>query len=115
MVDDFTMDNQKYQYIMDAVGQSTFSRCRPLLHPHGIYTSSGGRLEILYLPLLTRVWGGKRVVFANSNRYKRKLEFYQQSAKKGSFILLSTDDTRSTKLSMHSTMWLQDKKTAMLY
>lgn len=38
--DDFTNDKDKYDYIFDAVGKSTFGKCKPLLKEKGIYISS---------------------------------------------------------------------------
>jgi NADPH:quinone reductase-like Zn-dependent oxidoreductase len=38
--DDFTEDNQKYKYIFDAVGKSSFAKCKHLLETDGIYISS---------------------------------------------------------------------------
>jgi NADPH:quinone reductase-like Zn-dependent oxidoreductase len=63
---DFTEDDQRYDVVCDAVGKSTFGRCRHLLKPRGIYTTSDGRpwLQYLALLLVTPLLGGKRVVFA---------------------------------------------------
>src|SRR5262249_52249369 len=38
---DFTTDDQKYDVVRDAVGKSTFGRCRRLLKPAGIYAHDG--------------------------------------------------------------------------
>ncbi|HKF19305.1 MAG TPA: zinc-binding dehydrogenase [Candidatus Dormibacteraeota bacterium] len=37
---DFTKDDQEYDVVLDAVGKSTFGRCRRLLKSHGIYVST---------------------------------------------------------------------------
>ncbi|WP_198413888.1 zinc-binding dehydrogenase [Cryobacterium algoritolerans] len=39
-VEDFTGDTQVYDVVLDAVGTSSFGRCRPLLNPGGIYLST---------------------------------------------------------------------------
>jgi NADPH:quinone reductase-like Zn-dependent oxidoreductase len=39
-VEDFTKDEHTYDVVLDAVGKSSFSRCRRLLKPRGIYLSS---------------------------------------------------------------------------
>jgi NADPH:quinone reductase-like Zn-dependent oxidoreductase len=64
--EDFTRDDQRYDVICDAVGKSTFGRCRRLLKPRGIYTTSDGRpwLPYLVLLLVTPLLPGKKVVFA---------------------------------------------------
>ncbi|GIH99964.1 NADPH:quinone oxidoreductase [Planobispora takensis] len=62
---DFTKDEQEYDVVIDAVGKSTFGRCRRLLRPRGIYVSSelGPLAQNLFLVLLTPVLRGRRVVF----------------------------------------------------
>ncbi|MEQ8469845.1 MAG: NAD(P)-dependent alcohol dehydrogenase [Marinoscillum sp.] len=38
--EDFTDDDETYDYIFDAVGKSTFGKCKPLLKKNGVYISS---------------------------------------------------------------------------
>ncbi len=38
--EDFTKDDQKYDFIFDTVGKSSFAKCKPLLKPGGAYISS---------------------------------------------------------------------------
>jgi NADPH:quinone reductase-like Zn-dependent oxidoreductase len=84
MKEDFTQDDQKYHFIMDAVGKSSFSNCKSLLYPHGIYTSSGGA-ENFYLPLITRLGGNKRVVFGMPTDIKGGLTFIRSLLEKKQF------------------------------
>lgn len=62
---DFTADDRGYDVVLDAVGKSTFGRCRRLLKPAGIYVSTdlGPLGQNVILPLVTRLFGGKRVIF----------------------------------------------------
>jgi NADPH:quinone reductase-like Zn-dependent oxidoreductase len=62
---DFTADERRYDAVLDAVGKSTFGRCRRLLKPGGVYVSSdlGPWAQNLFLPLVTRLARGKRVRF----------------------------------------------------
>jgi NADPH:quinone reductase-like Zn-dependent oxidoreductase len=64
--EDFTNDEQTYDAVLDAVGKSTFGRCKRLLKPGGIYLSSelGARAQNPMLALITPLFGGKRVMFA---------------------------------------------------
>jgi NADPH:quinone reductase-like Zn-dependent oxidoreductase len=64
--EDFTRDSQAYDVVLDAVGKSSFGRCRRLLKPRGIYLSSdlGPLSQNPFLALVTPLFGGKRVVFA---------------------------------------------------
>ena len=63
--EDFTKTNETYNYIFDTVGKSTFAECKPLLASGGAYISSelGPYLQNLYLPLITKFFGSKKVIF----------------------------------------------------
>lgn len=75
--EDFTQDTERYHVVIDAVGKSTFSKCKPLLLSNGIYISSelGPNAQNLYLPLITKLKGGKRVVFPLPIGCKRSILF----------------------------------------
>jgi len=66
---DFTDDERQYDIVFDAVGRSSFGRCRRLLKPGGIYVSSelGPWLQNAILSLVTPIAGRsfdrKKVVF----------------------------------------------------
>jgi NADPH:quinone reductase-like Zn-dependent oxidoreductase len=64
--DDFTRDTQTYDLVLDAVGKSSFARCRRLLRPRGIYLSSdlGPLSQNPVMALVTPLFGGRRVMFA---------------------------------------------------
>jgi NADPH:quinone reductase-like Zn-dependent oxidoreductase len=64
--EDFTKDTERYDYVFDAVGKSSFAKCKHLLKPKGIYTSAGGA-ENLLLVLITPLFGGRKVVFKTFN------------------------------------------------
>ena len=59
---DFTKDDEQYDYVIDAIGKSTFVKCKRLLNKKGKYLPSNG-LENLFLVPVTRLLGGKRVLF----------------------------------------------------
>lgn len=63
--DDFTRDGDTYDAVFDAVGTSTFGRCRRLLTPRGVYLSAdlGPLAQNLFLPVLTRFSRGRSVRF----------------------------------------------------
>jgi NADPH:quinone reductase-like Zn-dependent oxidoreductase len=52
---DFTKDDQKYDFVFDTVGKSSFFKCKHLLQPGGIYISSdlGYLAQNIFLPLIT--------------------------------------------------------------
>ena len=62
---DFTSDEQAYDVVFDAVGKSSFGRCKQLLKPGGIYLSSdlGPLSQNPLLALITPLLGGKKVMF----------------------------------------------------
>jgi NADPH:quinone reductase-like Zn-dependent oxidoreductase len=63
--DDFTNDNEQYDFIFDAVGKSTFFKIKHLLQPNGIYISSelGPNWQNIWLAMLTPIFSKKKVVF----------------------------------------------------
>jgi NADPH:quinone reductase-like Zn-dependent oxidoreductase len=63
--ENFTDDTASYDYVFDAVGKSTFGRCRHLLKPGGAYMSSelGPGWQNIVLPMITRMFGRRRVIF----------------------------------------------------
>lgn len=65
-VEDFTQDGQTYDAVFDAVGKSSFGRCRRLLEPRGVYmaTDLGTGGQNPFLALVTPLLPGKSVLFA---------------------------------------------------
>lgn len=73
---DFTRDTQRYDLVLDAVGKSTFRRCKRLLKPKGAYSSTDfgpiARSAPFIIPMfigrllrsrLTRMIGRRRLLF----------------------------------------------------
>ncbi len=62
--EDFTNDHEKYDCIFDAVGKSTFGKCKPLLKDAGVYISSelGPYCQNIFYPLLTAL-SNQKVIF----------------------------------------------------
>ena len=85
--EDFTKDNDKYDYVFDAVGKSSFGLCKQLLLPKGIYISSelGPHNENLYLPLMTSLLGGKKVIFPMPLDIKASMELMNHLVEIGHF------------------------------
>jgi NADPH:quinone reductase-like Zn-dependent oxidoreductase len=80
--EDFTKDNEQYDFVIDAVGKSSFAKCRSLLKKNGIYAPSGG-FENLFLVLINPLLGGKKVLFPKDN--KGNLGFIKEQIENGSF------------------------------
>ena len=83
--EDFTKDKERYNYVFDAVGKSSFYACKVLLKEKGIYSSSGGRLVDLLPTLTTPLLGGKRVLFVPPNDVKGGLSFIKDLIERGKF------------------------------
>ena len=75
--EDFTKDHEKYNFVFDAVGKSTFSKCKPLLQKGGVYISSelGPGAQNPFLALSTFFFGDKKVKFPLPTDIKRSISF----------------------------------------
>jgi NADPH:quinone reductase-like Zn-dependent oxidoreductase len=82
--DDFTKHTDSYDFVFDAVGKSSFSRCKPLLKKNGIYTSTDGFINI-FLAIITPLFGGKKVVFTPPKNVKTGISFIKGLVEQGSF------------------------------
>ncbi len=77
--EDFTKDKEKYDFVFDTVGKSSFFKCRYLLKPGGIYISSdlGYMAQNIFLPLITPVIKpmikNKKTIFPLPTNIKRSL------------------------------------------
>ncbi len=78
--EDFTQDDDQYDFVFDAVGKSTFGRCRSLLKLGGIYISSelGPGAQNPFLALVTPLMGGKKVKFPVPLNIPRSLNFISE-------------------------------------
>ena len=81
---DFTKDEERYDYVIDAVDKTGFLKCKPLMKENGIYTSSGG-FEYLAWSLITKITGGKKVLFIPPKDIQSNLEFIRKRIEEGSF------------------------------
>jgi len=82
--EDFTKDNELYDFVFDAVGKSSFVKCKKLLKEKGLYTSSNGAINLLWL-LVTPLLGGKKVTFFYPKNIATELNFVKELILKGSF------------------------------
>jgi NADPH:quinone reductase-like Zn-dependent oxidoreductase len=85
--DDFTKDEQRYDVVLDAVGKSSFGRCKRLLKPRGIYLSSdlGPLAQNLILPLITPLLGGRKVMFPTARQDRETLRHFKELIESGKF------------------------------
>jgi NADPH:quinone reductase-like Zn-dependent oxidoreductase len=52
---DFTKTAEKFKFVFDTVGKSTFAKCKPILEPFGIYISSelGPKIQNVFYSIFT--------------------------------------------------------------
>lgn len=84
---DFTQTNDKFDFIFDAVGKSSFGQCKPLLAPKGVYISTefGKNGENIPLALFTPLFGGKKLLFPLPTINKKDVEFLKELVQNGEF------------------------------
>ncbi|MFC1780751.1 NAD(P)-dependent alcohol dehydrogenase [Planctomycetota bacterium] len=89
--EDFTKDNQKYNFVFDTVGKSSFAKCKSILQPGGVYISSdlGFMAQNIFLPLITPIIkpmiGNKKTVFPIPKDSKGSVLLIKKLIKKGKF------------------------------
>ena len=84
--EDFTQIDGSYDFIFDAVGKSTFGKCKKMLKENGIYTSSelGPFAQNIYLPLLTSMLN-KKVYFPIPLSFKKTIPYISDQLRTGVF------------------------------
>lgn len=77
---DFTTLNTRFDVVFDAVGKSSFGKCKPLLKARGIYISTelGYLSQNPFLALITPLLGGKKVLFPIPSISKKDVEFLKE-------------------------------------
>lgn len=81
---DFTKDDEQYDFVLDGVGKTTFTKCKKLLKKKGIFSSSNGTINLLWV-LITPLFGGKKVAFPGGTTIAAGLHFIKDLVEKGSF------------------------------
>ncbi len=82
--EDFTKDTERYDIVFDAVGKSSFFKCKRILKKRGLYTSSNGAINLLLI-MITPLFGGKKVVFPFPKSVTAEHNFIKDLIVKGLF------------------------------
>jgi NADPH:quinone reductase-like Zn-dependent oxidoreductase len=85
--EDFTKDDQRYDVVLDSVGKTSFSQCKRLLKPRGIYISSelGPLAQNPLLALIAPLHGGKKVMFPIPKHDQPMMRHFRKLIESGEF------------------------------
>ena len=92
--EDFTKNGKLYDVVIDAVGKSSFFRCKKILKPGGAYFSTelGFFAQNVFLALLTPIFGilpgwqkGKKVKFPIPKDSKEDIVFFKELIEAGKY------------------------------
>ncbi len=89
--EDFTKDDQKYNFVFDAVGKSSFFKCKRLLQPGGVYISSdlGYMAQNVFLlfitPIIKPMIGNKKTIFPIPTDIRRSILLIKKLIEEGKF------------------------------
>jgi NADPH:quinone reductase-like Zn-dependent oxidoreductase len=86
--EDFTNDNEKYDYIFDTVGKSTFGKCKPLLKEKGVYISSelGPYSQNLFFAIFTSGRSSRKVIFPVPYNIQKTILYIHDFLKSGKYV-----------------------------
>lgn len=84
---DFTKINTRFDVVFDAVGKSSFGKCKPILKKGGIYMSTelGYLSQNPFLAIFTPLLGGKKVLFPIPTITRKDIEFLKEQVETKKF------------------------------
>lgn len=87
VAEDFTKDDQTYDVVLDSVGKSSFTQCRRLLKPRGIFVSSelGRGGSNVFWTLVTPLLRGKKVKFPIPKQTAETVNYFKDLMESGEF------------------------------
>lgn len=82
---DYTQTSNRYHFVFDAVGKTSFGTCKPVLTENGIYISTelGKNSENVFLALISPFSKGKKVLFPIPTSNKDDVEFLKSLGERG--------------------------------
>jgi len=85
--EDFTNINHIFDVVFDAVGKSSFRKCKPLLEKRGIYMSTelGNMSQNPFLAIITPLFGDKKVLFPLPTINKEDVVFLKELVETGNY------------------------------
>jgi len=80
---DFTKANNKYDIILDAVAKNTFSNCKKILNPRGIFISTRIGPYLLLKIFLTSIYGSRKAKTTRVNSNIKDLDTLRELVEAG--------------------------------
>ena len=86
-VEDFTQIDESFDFVLDAVGKTSFFRCRPLLKPEGVFaaTDLGPWWQNVILAIWSSLTESGRVIFPTPRSSQSFIEFLKDRIQAGEF------------------------------
>lgn len=85
--EDFTCSDESFDFVLDAVGKTSYFQCRPLLKPNGVFaaTDLGRWWQNVTLALWFSLTGSGRVVFPTPHSSRQLVGFLKDRIERGEF------------------------------
>jgi NADPH:quinone reductase-like Zn-dependent oxidoreductase len=81
--EDFTKTDERYDFVFNVVGKTTFSQCKGILKPRGIYLENMAEMKDFLKMLWTSITGGKKIKGGVSTERAENLNFFIKLIKSG--------------------------------
>lgn len=81
--EDFTKSDERYDFVFDVVGKTTFSQCKHLLKQKGIYLENMLELKDMLKMIWTSIIGGKKIKGGVSKESVENLKFFLELIESG--------------------------------
>ncbi|WP_455222732.1 NAD(P)-dependent alcohol dehydrogenase [Kaarinaea lacus] len=73
--EDFIKSGQVYDLIFDAIGKTSFSRCKHMLVKNGIYVTTAVNLSLIFQSLITSIMSSRKLVIGIASQSTDVLDF----------------------------------------
>jgi NADPH:quinone reductase-like Zn-dependent oxidoreductase len=81
--EDFTKSDERYDFVFNVVGKTTFSQCKGLLKQKGIYLENMLELKDILKMMWTSIIGGKKIKGGVSKETAENLNFFTELIESG--------------------------------